>query len=130
MTHHRLHSSAETCHWGFFEAKLKPVLTIDSGDEGTVDTISGGPEVVPDLMPLDYPRAETPSHYMTMAMDPDLDQCVVRALRAIALLGDKRNPSREDAYTMCSLAADLRVRQTVNGSKGIHGMIEKSIVRG
>ena len=30
---------------------------------------------------LDYPRAETPDHYMTMAMDPDLDQCVVRAAR-------------------------------------------------
>ena len=23
MTHHHLHSSPETCHWGFFEAKLK-----------------------------------------------------------------------------------------------------------
>ena len=30
MTHHHLHSSPETCHWGFFEAKLKPVLTIAS----------------------------------------------------------------------------------------------------
>src|SRR5205807_1704778 len=60
---------------------------------------------------LDYPRAETPDHYMTMAMDPDLDQCVVRALRdMIVLLGEKRNLSREDAYTLCSLAADrLRV---------------------
>ena len=48
MTHHHLHSSPETCHWGFFEAKLKPVLTIASGDEVTVDTISGGPDVVPD----------------------------------------------------------------------------------
>ena len=28
MTHHHLHSSPETCHWGFFEARLKPVLTI------------------------------------------------------------------------------------------------------
>jgi len=47
---------------------------------------------------LDYPRAETPDHYMTMAMDPDLDQCVVRALRdMIVLLGEKRNLSREDA---------------------------------
>ena len=37
---------------------------------------------------LDYPRAETPTHYMTMAMHPDLDQCVVRALRdMIVLLG-------------------------------------------
>ena len=76
---------------------------------------------------LDYPRAETPDHYMTMAMDPDLDQCVVRALRdMIVLLGEKRNLSREDAYTLCSLAADLRVTQTVNGSKGIHCMIAKS----
>jgi len=80
---------------------------------------------------LDYPRAETPEHYMTMAMDPDLDQCVVRALRdMIVLLGEKRNLSREDAYTLCSLAADLRVTQTVNGSKGIHCMIAKSVVHG
>ena len=76
---------------------------------------------------LDYPRAETQTHYLTMAMDPDLDQCVVRALRdMIVLLGEKRNLSREDAYTLCSLAADLRVTQTVNGSKGIHCMIAKT----
>ncbi|MDU6673724.1 MAG: acetamidase/formamidase family protein, partial [Bradyrhizobium sp.] len=48
MTHHHLHASPETCHWGFFESRLKPVLTIDSGDEVTIDTISGGPDVVPD----------------------------------------------------------------------------------
>jgi acetamidase/formamidase len=76
-----------------------------------------------------YPRAETATHYMTMAMDPDLDQCAVKALRdMIVLLGEKRNLSREDAYTLCSLAADLRVTQTVNGSKGIHCMIAKTIV--
>jgi acetamidase/formamidase len=76
-----------------------------------------------------YPRAETATHYMTMAMDPDLDQCAVKALRdMIVLLGEKRNLSREDAYTLCSLAADLRVTQTVNGSKGIHCMIDKTIV--
>jgi acetamidase/formamidase len=76
-----------------------------------------------------YPRAETATHYMTMAMDPDLDQCAVKALRdMIVLLGEKRNLSREDAYTLCSLAADLRVTQTVNGSKGIHCMIDKKIV--
>ena len=313
MTQHHLHSSPETCHWGFFEARLKPVLTIKSGDEVTIDTVTGGPEVLPDRskfhippelfdihvknervvpghiltgpiavedampgdvlevdiidvqlrqdwgynlikplsgtlpddfhemrilnIPLDRarmighlpwgldlplkpffgvmgtapppawgritslipramggnldnkelgagaklylpvfvpgalfscgdghgaqgdgevcvtaietalrgrfrltlrkdlklagPRAETADHYMTMAMDPDLDQCVVRALRdMIVLLGEKRNLSREDAYTLCSLAADLRVTQTVNGSKGIHCMIAKSLVHG
>jgi acetamidase/formamidase len=80
---------------------------------------------------FDYPRAETASHYMTMAMDPDLDQCVVRALRdMIRLVTERTNISREDAYTLCSLAADLRVTQTVNGSKGIHVMLAKSAVHG
>jgi len=313
MPHHHLRVSSETCHWGFFEAKLKPVLTIVSGDEVTIDTISGGPDVLPDPakffippemkdvhahnermlpghiltgpiaidgaepgdvleidildiqlrqdwgwnlirplsgtlpddfhetrllnIPLDrkrmvgqlpwgldlplapffgvmgvapppawgritslipramggnldnkeliagaklflpvfvpgalfscgdghgvqgdgevcvtaietalqgrfaftlrkdlrftYPRAETQTHYITMAMDPDLDQCVVRALRdMIVLLGEQAKLSREDAYTLCSLAGDLRVTQTVNGSKGIHCMIAKAIVHG
>jgi acetamidase/formamidase len=76
-----------------------------------------------------YPRAETATHYITMGMDPDLDQCAVIALRdMIVLLGEQANLSREDAYTLCSLAADLRVTQTVNGSKGIHAMIDKSVV--
>ena len=76
-----------------------------------------------------YPRAETASHYITMGMDPDLDRCAEMALRdMIVLLGEKRGLSREDAYTLCSLAADLRVTQTVNGSKGIHCMIEKRIL--
>jgi acetamidase/formamidase len=66
-----------------------------------------------------------------MAMDPDLDQCVVRALRdMIVLLGEKRNLSREGAYTLCSPTADPRVTQTVSGSKGIHCMIAKTVVHG
>jgi acetamidase/formamidase len=313
MTHHHLNASPETCHWGFFDARLPPVLTIRSGDEITIDTLSGAPEVLPpdgrfhvppeirdvharsermvpghiltgpvaiegaepgdvlevrildvqlrqdwgytlfrplmgtlpddfpemrmvhipldrermvgqppwgvelplspffgvmgvapppawgritslipramggnldnkELIPgatlylpvfvpgalfscgdghgvqgdgevcvtaietalqgrfqlilrkdlrLAHPRAETPTHYMTMGIDPDLDQCAVRALRdMIALLGEKANLPREDAYMLCSLAADLRVTQTVNGSKGIHCMIAKSAVHG
>ncbi len=76
-----------------------------------------------------YPRAETPDHYITMGMDPDLDQCVVMALRdMIELVHEKGGLSREQAYTLCSIAADLRVTQTVNGCKGIHMMIRKSLV--
>ena len=78
-----------------------------------------------------YPRAETPTHYMTMWMDPDLDTCAMQALRdMIKLITERINISREDAYTLCSLAADLRVTQTVNGSKGIHVMLAKSAVHG
>jgi acetamidase/formamidase len=76
-----------------------------------------------------YPRAETPGQYITMGMDPDLDQCVVRALRdMIVLLGEKAGLSAEDAYTLCSLAANLRITQTVNGNKGVHCMIARTLV--
>ena len=312
MTHHHLHSSPETCHWGFFEAALKPVLTIKSGDEVTVDTISGSPDVLPDRdkfhippemhevhaksermlpghiltgpiavegaepgdvlaveildvqlrqdwgwnlikplagtlpddfhetrilnipldrtrmvgrmpwgldlplkpffgvmgvspppawgrisslvpramggnldnkelgagatlylpvfvpgalfscgdghgvqgdgevcitavetglvgtfrltaradMKLEWPLAETPSHMITTAFDPDLDDCVVIALRdMIKLICARTGISREDAYTLCSLAADLRVTQVVNGAKGIHVMLEKKLLQ-
>src|SRR5688572_12858853 len=47
MKRHHLQASPETCHWGFFDAKLKPVLAVASGDEVTIDTISGGPDVLP-----------------------------------------------------------------------------------
>ena len=50
--------------------------------------------------------------------------------RPVGSTPPSRNFSREDAYTLCSLAADLRVTQTVNGSKGIHCMIAKSVVHG
>ena len=61
---------------------------------------------------LKYPRAETASHYITMYMDPDLDRCAENAVRdMIVLLGEKRNLSREDAYTLCSLAADIEALQ-------------------
>ena len=37
--------------------------------------------------------------------------------------------SREDAYTLCSLAADLHVTQVVNGAKGIHVMLDKTLLQ-
>jgi acetamidase/formamidase len=56
---------------------------------------------------------------------------LVRAPRdMVALLDEKRNSSREEAYTLCGLATDLRVTQTVNRSKEIHCMIAKSVVHG
>ena len=85
---------------------------------------------VRDDMTLEWPMAETPTHVMTMAFEPDLDDCVVIALRdMIKLICARTNLSREDAYTLCSLAADLRVTQVVNGSKGIHVMLEKALLR-
>jgi len=101
------------------------VTAIETAMQGTFEL------VLRDDLRLAYPRAETPTHFITMGMDPDLDQCVVMALRdMIAMIRETTNLSREDAYTLCSLAADLRVTQTVNGSKGIHIMLAKSHLRG
>ena len=33
---------------------------------------------------------------------------------------------RDSAYTLCSIAADLRVTQLVDGNKGIHCVLAKS----
>jgi acetamidase/formamidase len=77
-------------------------------------------------MELKWPMAETPTQMMTMAFDPDLDDCVVIALRSMIDLLCLRTPlDRYQAYMLCSLAADLRVTQVVNGSKGIHVMLAK-----
>jgi hypothetical protein len=38
--------------------------------------------------------------------------------------------SREEAYMIASVAVDYRITQVVDGTKGIHGMIPKSIFVG
>jgi len=86
---------------------------------------------VRDDMRLEWPMAETPSHMITMAFDPDLDQCVVIALRQMLdLICDRTGLDRYEAHTLCSLAADLRVTQVVNGNKGIHLMLGKQFIGG
>jgi acetamidase/formamidase len=46
-THHHLHASPQTCHWGYFDAALPPVLTIADGDRVTVETVGGALEDLP-----------------------------------------------------------------------------------
>lgn len=80
-------------------------------------------------MDLHYPRAQTPTHLITMGMHEDLDRCVEMALRdMIAWVVARTGISREDAYMLCSLAGDLRITQTVNGNKGVHMMMEAALL--
>ncbi len=83
-----------------------------------------------DDMRLEWPMAETPTHVVTMAFDPDLDAAAVIALRnMIDLICLRTTLSREDAYSLCSIAADLRVTQMVNQAKGIHAMLDKAYLK-
>jgi acetamidase/formamidase len=76
-----------------------------------------------------WPRAETPTHYIIMGFHEDLDLAMKQALRGmIAFIVARSNLTRVQAYQFCSLAVDFRVTQTVNGEKGVHGMLEKGVL--
>ncbi|MBK5294389.1 MAG: acetamidase/formamidase family protein [Acidobacteriia bacterium] len=78
--------------------------------------------------PVRWPCAETPTHYMTMGFDEDLDLAIKIALRElIDFLAVRFNLSRQDAYLLASDAADFSITQLVDGKRGVHAMIAKSI---
>jgi acetamidase/formamidase len=78
---------------------------------------------------LRMPRAETASHFISMGLNEDLDQAMKQALREmIAFICSRTNLSREQAYSFCSLAVDFHVTQTVNGEKGVHGLLKKGLL--
>jgi len=96
------------------------VTAIETGLNGTFDLI------VRDDMHLTMPRAETPSHHITMGIDLDLDEAARQALREmIVLICERTERTREEAYTLCSICCDLRVTQLVNQHKGVHAMLLK-----
>jgi acetamidase/formamidase len=78
---------------------------------------------------LAYPRAETATHYISMGMNEDLDLAMKRALREmISFICSRSNLSPQQAYQFCSLAVDFHVTQTVNGEKGVHGLLKKGLL--
>jgi acetamidase/formamidase len=80
-------------------------------------------------MKLTAPRAEQKENWITMGFDPDLDDAAKHALRdMIALITEKSDLTAQDAYTLCSLAADLRITQVVDGNKGVHCILPKPLM--
>ena len=75
-----------------------------------------------------WPRAETPTHFITMGMHEDLDEAARMATREMVdFLAREKRLGRDDAYMLASVAVDLHVTQLVDGKKGIHAMIPKTI---
>jgi acetamidase/formamidase len=73
---------------------------------------------------LPRPRAVTPTHLITMAFDPDLDDAATRALEdMIDAMVSIAGMAANDAYALCSLGCDLRITQLVDGNKGVHAML-------
>jgi len=79
---------------------------------------------------LKWPRAETPTHYMTMGLDADLDEAArIAAAEMIDLLVETKGIDRETAILLCSVAMDMVVTQVVDGTKGIHALVAKAVFR-
>jgi len=75
-----------------------------------------------------WPRAETPTEYISMGMNQDLNEATKQAVRQmIDFLVDDKHLTRDDAYMLASVAADLHITQLVDSNKGVHMMISKSI---
>ena len=81
-------------------------------------------------MHLKWPRAETPTHWITMGLDPDLTEATKIAVHeTLDFLMNEKQLTREDAYMLASVAVDFDITQLVDGTKGVHGMIPKSIFK-
>ena len=47
MPHPHLEPAPDTVHWGYFDARLEPRLTIASGERVTISSVSGNPDQLP-----------------------------------------------------------------------------------
>ncbi|MGA9836203.1 MAG: acetamidase/formamidase family protein [Gemmatimonadaceae bacterium] len=79
-------------------------------------------------MHLSWPRAETPTHYITMGIDSNLVVATKNAIRqAIDFLVTEKGLSRDDAYMLVSTACDVDITELVDGTLGVHVMIPKAL---
>jgi acetamidase/formamidase len=75
-----------------------------------------------------WPVAETPTHWITLGLDKDLNVAMTLAARnAINFLSARANLTKPDAYALCSIAVSFRVTQVVDIVRGVHAMIPKNL---
>lgn len=79
---------------------------------------------------LVWPRAETPTHYISMGVDRDLNVAMKAAVQeTVNFLMQEKNLDARDAYAIASIAVDFRVAEAVNVNQVVYGMIPKEIFR-
>ena len=77
---------------------------------------------------FDGPLLETPTHWITHGFDEDLNRAMKSAARALlAFLVEHKGLSRDDAYSLISVAGDFGITQVVDQRQGVHGMIAKNL---
>ncbi len=78
-----------------------------------------------------WPIAETPTHWILLGLDKDLNVAMQLAARnAIKFLSTRAGMTELDAYGLLSIAGSFRVTQVVDIVRGVHAMIPKSLFSG
>ena len=81
-------------------------------------------------MKLAWPRAETPTHYMSMASDKDLTVATKTAIQEmIDFLAATKGLTKHEAYQLTSVAGDVAITQLVDQTLGVHVKMPKSIFK-
>jgi acetamidase/formamidase len=82
-------------------------------------------------MPLNFPRAETATDYISMAFDPDLTKATTMAIQEMVdFIVVKWKMSKHQAYQLVSVAGNVAVTQLVDKpNHGVHVRLPKSIFR-
>jgi acetamidase/formamidase len=78
--------------------------------------------------PLAWPRAETPTHFISMATDPNLTVATKAAIQEmIDFLAATKGLTRHEAYQLTSIVGDVAVTQLVDQTLGVHVKVPKAI---
>ena len=76
-------------------------------------------DVLENRQDIPTPFIVTESHYITIASDPSLDVCSIRAARQMQLFLQQHSElSADQSGMLLSLAGNLRISQVVNPAKG------------
>jgi len=94
--------------------------------EGAFEEIILQPIVRKD-MKLEWPRAETATHWITMGFDEDLYKAFkIAAKEMVSFLSKEKGLTPSEAYSLASIIGDCRITQVVDFRKGVHCMIPKA----
>jgi acetamidase/formamidase len=113
----------------FVQGNGEVALTAVEGSLRTtvrLSVLKAGDSGIPATSRLSGPFAETPDYWVSIGLDPDLNEAMKKATReAIRFLSEKQGIDRATALAYLSAAADFEVSQVVDRTKGVHGLIRR-----
>jgi acetamidase/formamidase len=81
-------------------------------------------------MKLNFPRAETPTDYISMGTDEDLAKATKTAIQEmIDFVVAEKHLDKTAAYQLISIAGNVHITQLVDGKVGVHVKMPKEIFK-